>query len=106
MPPKKKKTQLKPVVRGFATISQPKKTVQDVALNSSQISSDVQPEGSKNQAPELAQPAPSTPSFDPDSVKNQSLQNLVDKLQEKTEKEITRYTFCRSFHIYLSHDPR
>ena len=93
MPPKKKKTQLKPVVRGFATISQPKKTVQDVALNSSQISSNAQPEGSKDHGPELAQPTPSPPSSDPESVKNQYLQNLVDKLQEKTEKEITRYTF-------------
>lgn len=105
MPTKKKKTQLKPVVRGFATTSQPKKITQDVAVNSSEtFSLDVEPEGSKDCPPESTQPAPSPPMFDPDSVNHQFLQSLVDKLQEKTEKEISRYISVKPFHKYFSYD--
>ncbi|KAG6820381.1 hypothetical protein H0H93_001352 [Arthromyces matolae] len=92
---KKKKTQLKPVARGFATTSVPKKLVSSEAPET---------DNNADQTTELpivsvsGEPLPTTsaaPSitnddFDPEKVEEQSLQNLVDKLQEKTEKEITR----------------
>ncbi|KAF8898608.1 P-loop containing nucleoside triphosphate hydrolase protein [Infundibulicybe gibba] len=94
---KKKKTQLKPVDRGFATISVPKKVIpieEDM---------DRQPEVAniENKAVDVIyteDTSPSTPQthgdgFDPDLVEEQSLQNLIDKFQEKTEREITRIGF-------------
>jgi ATP-dependent RNA helicase DHX29 len=101
---KKKKTQLKPVARGFATISVPKKVIhiEEVAVDDVKTNSadegpvakvDVEQEGdASSKAPAQSD------EFDPDKVEEQSLQNLVDKLQEKTEKEITRCVsrrYCR-----------
>lgn len=98
---KKKKTQLKPVARGFATTSQPKKVVPPPE----------EPEPTPEANAVDAEPAPidsagaSTPvasqesvdDFDPEKVEEQSLQNLVDKFQEKTEKDIVRTVkVCRS----------
>ncbi|KAG6842553.1 hypothetical protein C0991_000079 [Blastosporella zonata] len=91
---KKKKTQLKPVARGFATTSVPRKIT--VEVSETENNSDDKPEG-----PVIAVSGETlagvtnisdTPDdeFDPEKVEDQSLQNLVDKLQEKTEKEITR----------------
>jgi ATP-dependent RNA helicase DHX29 len=65
MAPKKKKTQLKPVARGFATTSVPKK-----------VKSTSKPEQS---VADQAQDAERLAS-----------QALVDKYQEKTEKDISR----------------
>ncbi|KAG6832456.1 hypothetical protein H0H92_001502 [Tricholoma furcatifolium] len=89
---KKKKTQLKPVARGFATTSVPKKVTPVEA-----------PEPESNMNNDLEQPVvvgealagavvipPPQDQFDPEKVDEQSLQNLVDKLQERTEKEIIR----------------
>jgi ATP-dependent RNA helicase DHX29 len=84
---KKKKTQLKPVARGFATTSVPKKVVETPALDESVTAS--LPPSSGTQTPAASQePAQETP--DPASVQEQLLQNVVDKLQDKTEKEISR----------------
>ncbi|KAH7883709.1 P-loop containing nucleoside triphosphate hydrolase protein [Phlebopus sp. FC_14] len=99
--PKKKKTQLKPVARGFATTSVPKRIAQvekadrsaeaqEVALaanstppeNSHSVGSLFAPQASTHESPQ--------DDFDADQVEEQSLQNLVDKYQEKTEKEISR----------------
>ncbi|KAG6888975.1 hypothetical protein C0995_004614 [Termitomyces sp. Mi166 len=92
---KKKKTQLKPVARGFATTSVPKK-VTVVEAEETETTP-----GNKTEEPIFSAPREmaaglATDSsafddeFDPEKVEEQSLQNLVEKLQEKTEKEITR----------------
>ncbi|KAF4623096.1 hypothetical protein D9613_001917 [Agrocybe pediades] len=87
---KKKKTQLKPVQRGFATTSTPKKVVQEEPPKESGVDD-----------------SPHIPLDDKESEENASLggvavrerlisdeesilQGFVDRLQEKTEKEITR----------------
>jgi len=100
---KKKKSQLKPVARGFATTSVPKKPV--VA--------DVEPasqDGDISEAPTYAAEGDASGEvnslkvnvnaggstavhgfeFDPVKAEEQSWQNVVDKHQEKTEKEIIR----------------
>ncbi|KAG5654782.1 hypothetical protein H0H81_003790 [Sphagnurus paluster] len=91
---RKKKTQLKPVARGFATTSVPKKvTVVDVSEIESVEGGVLEAEAKTDSADENIAGPPSFvqhDEFDPDKVEEQSLQNLVDKLQEKTEKEITR----------------
>ncbi|KAF7303327.1 putative helicase C15C4.05 [Mycena kentingensis (nom. inval.)] len=90
---KKKKSQLKPVERGFATTSVPKKVVVEEKIAEDTKSSDGASVEDVHEIilPPNAVPAPVTSSeeFDPDKVEEQSLQNLVDK-QEKIEKEISR----------------
>ncbi|KAG1885768.1 P-loop containing nucleoside triphosphate hydrolase protein [Suillus subluteus] len=93
---KKKKSQLKPVARGFATTSVPKKvveneqntddTITDTAAEEAPTSDALHP----STAAHVQSNAPQDHSFDPDKVEEQSLQNLVDKYQEKTEKETLR----------------
>ncbi|KAJ4483983.1 P-loop containing nucleoside triphosphate hydrolase protein [Lentinula lateritia] len=91
---KKKKTQLKPVARGFATISVPKKVAEvesEDPLSQPPLDDQESAEalltensnGSKEQQNVQDE-------FDLDKVEEQSLQNLVDRYQEKTEKEIVR----------------
>lgn len=98
---KKKKTQLKPVARGFATVSVPKKAVPaemetpgspgSVAIPSASsiVSDGTDKEGalSANQSTKVSD------ELDPSKVEERYLQNLVDRLQEKTEKEIVRYVY-------------
>ena len=93
MAPKKKKTQLKPIVRGFATISVPKKAVEppkdpetspDLKDNPSTKSN-----GHSTDAvvtPQAANGA-SVPAL---STTDQTMQNFIDKFQDKVEKEIVR----------------
>ncbi len=85
--PKKNKRQLKPVARGVAVTSIPKKAPleQDRAKGEEQSTvgtPDVQatehPEPTEDEIP------------DNRKAEERSLQDLVDKLQEKTEKEIVR----------------
>jgi hypothetical protein len=91
---KKKKTALKPVARGFATTSVPKKVVDieepppedEASLTAG--TSEVE-EGSADPGAQSAK-APEAEEWDPEKVEEQSLQNLVDKLQEKTEKDVVR----------------
>ncbi|KAK7058857.1 hypothetical protein VNI00_001481 [Paramarasmius palmivorus] len=94
---KKKKTQIKSHARGFATTSVPKKVVPAEEAQTQAAVEEPQPEQSaaageaKEDLPSSSvENAPVEDEFDPDKVEEQSLQNLVDKLQEKTEKEITR----------------
>jgi ATP-dependent RNA helicase DHX29 len=95
---KKKKTQLKPVVRGFATTSVPKKTVvvEADASQDSQNPNDVlvNSEGSR---PDDTVQDQSNDSLvqchagsDSDKEQEATLQSLVDRLQERTEKDILR----------------
>ncbi|KAJ6604782.1 P-loop containing nucleoside triphosphate hydrolase protein [Mycena vulgaris] len=89
---KKKKTQLKPVVRGFATTSVPKKVVvEQLAEVDSNAPSTEEEKSAVEDGPTadgvVTQAA--NDEFDPEKVEEQSLQNLVDK-QDKIEKEILR----------------
>ncbi|KAH8120418.1 P-loop containing nucleoside triphosphate hydrolase protein [Phellopilus nigrolimitatus] len=82
MPPKKKKTQLKKVERGFATTSIPKKAPVAVAVpeeTTDAIADEADAANADVKAPE--------PVLDDNTA---SLQRLVEKLQDKTEKEILR----------------
>ncbi|KAG9314475.1 hypothetical protein JVU11DRAFT_5272 [Chiua virens] len=93
--PKKKKTQLKPLARGFATTSIPKKAVQAEEI---ELSADETPPTEDEvanpasadlpTAPQGAQPDSDKPGVQPDDQQN--FQGMVDKYQEKTEKEISR----------------
>lgn len=105
---KKKKTQLKPIARGFATTSQPKKVVpvhEDEAPSTPEQNPAVLKEAEATLASHPEQDAPDAASapavpvskeFDPEKAEEQSLQNLVDKLQEKVEKDIKRSVKVRS----------
>ncbi|KAF7966231.1 hypothetical protein HWV62_39469 [Athelia sp. TMB] len=94
--PKKKKTQLKPVARGFATTSVPKKVVPvdhepEVPEVEAGGSNEDTPKSDAGQSPSTNALAQSTADeFDPDKVEEQSLQNLVDRLQGTTEKDVVR----------------
>ena len=91
---KKKKTQLKPVARGFAITSVPKKIIP----SSTEAASDVDildgdvDEWTKSQQKMDGPSAVLAPAvtLKADKTGEQELQNLVDKLQEKTDREITR----------------
>ncbi|KAL6302192.1 P-loop containing nucleoside triphosphate hydrolase protein [Sparassis latifolia] len=92
---KKKKTQLKAVARGFATTSVPKKVVLPAEEDGVDISETIDAAPIVKDAirttpvgGELAQ-AP-TDDYDLDKHEEESLQLLVDKLQDKTEKDIVR----------------
>lgn len=91
---KKKKTQLKPVARGFATTSVAKKVTPDVEDEVNEKSAASTP-GADAQAPstlaggdpnagQLGLAGPSLRSED------QQLQSYVDKYQDRVEKDITR----------------
>lgn len=90
MPPKKKKTQLKPVARGFATTSVPKKVVPppepvEVPVESPLTSKDPA-EGSGTSGKSNVNGS----ALGELDEERQASQILVDKFQEKTEKEISR----------------
>lgn len=110
---KKKKTQLKPVARGFATQSVPKKVVEIVAdpdLDSS--SPTVPPSPAPEEASGAAAGAASsgirpTEGDQSDATKQaeeSALQDLVDKHQDRTEKEVVRTVKVRrtSSQLYVS----
>ncbi|KAI9057120.1 P-loop containing nucleoside triphosphate hydrolase protein [Trametes sanguinea] len=91
MAPKKKKTQLKPVARGFATTSVPKKVVEVPKEPEAPPASDV-PDASVEQSKdsEASSQAANAAGAQVLSAEDQSLQNLIDKYQDKVEKEIVR----------------
>ncbi|KAJ6621236.1 P-loop containing nucleoside triphosphate hydrolase protein [Mycena sp. CBHHK59/15] len=89
---KKKKTQLKPVARGFATTSVPKKVALEDAVEVDSHSASAEEEKlTAEDVPNVNGIATQAAGdeFDPEKVEEQSLQNLVDK-QDKIEKEISR----------------
>lgn len=95
---KKKKTQLRPVARGFATTSVPKKVIPPQLTLDEQLpqtEDDADNEDTLLAADGIRDGDTivhelSNDGFDPEKVEEQSLQNLIDRFQEKTEKEITR----------------
>lgn len=93
--PKKKKTQLKPVARGFATTSVPKKVLPEPILDTCPTTSSSNQSTPEDQPTDIVKGQGTTTTisseeFDPEMVDEQSIQNLIDKFQEKTEKEIVR----------------
>jgi ATP-dependent RNA helicase DHX29 len=87
---KKKKTALKPVARGFATTSVPKKVVEPVedVVDSSTAAEDANTsDATASHQGNGAAPADSVAVL---SAEEQALQSLTEKLQEKTEKEVIR----------------
>ncbi|KAI8995492.1 P-loop containing nucleoside triphosphate hydrolase protein [Trametes punicea] len=91
MAPKKKKTQLKPVARGFATTSVPKKVVEVPKEEEVQPASDV-PDASSEQSrdADASTQGSRTGDIPALSEEDQSLQVLIEKFQDKVEKEIVR----------------
>lgn len=105
---KKKKTQLKSVARGFSTVSVPKKNVAaepkeeteegptPIVISQGASKKEEDKQGLNNS---VGQNTVATEEPDPEKVEEQSLQALVDRLQEKTEREIVRtikVCFCRA----------
>lgn len=93
---KKKKTQLKPIARGFATTSLPKKIVpESLPQPSVEPETPVEDATQSTEADTGDKSEPSTSPAKEDlnamSAEDTFLQSLVDKLQDKTEKEISRY---------------
>ncbi|KAJ7361605.1 P-loop containing nucleoside triphosphate hydrolase protein [Mycena albidolilacea] len=88
---KKKKTQLKPVARGFATTSVPKKVVleEKAAVDDNTGEEEVVEEEVGPKVNGAAAQAVND-EFDPEKVEEQSLQNLVDSKQDKMTQEISR----------------
>lgn len=92
---KKRKTQLKPVTRGFATTSVPSKKAIAEAESATQDEPELDPTGTsaadENATGQTdAQISAESASRTLELVREQALQGLVDKLQEKTEREIGR----------------
>ena len=96
---KKKKSQLKPVARGFATQSMPKKVTEVQVVeeqaehaSSASVSNSVDATvlQSSNSQKEAAEQKITSDGFDPAKVEEQSLQDLVDRYQERTEREVVR----------------
>jgi hypothetical protein len=92
---KKKKSQLKPIARGFATTSIAKKVIpldeEPETPHSAGSVDEEKPTGCKGGSPTNGNPVlVHEDEFDPEKAEEQSLQNLVDKLQDRTEKEVTR----------------
>ena len=91
---KKKKTQLKPVARGFATTSVPKKVVPavDAALgvdNSQPTSSGSYDKEAGPSSADISKKAEGVSESKVEDV-DPVLQSLVDKYQDRTEKDIVR----------------
>lgn len=89
MAPKKKKTQLKPIARGFATTSVPKKVVEVPKEPEVAPPSDI-PDPSTDPSADTAGQNPKAGDAPVLSEEDQALQNLIEKFQDKVEKEIVR----------------
>jgi len=88
---KKKRTQLKPISRGFATTSIPSKK----ALAETEPATQEEPPSGPNETNAVDVVSAGSSDTQPVSgsssnVQEQALQELVDKWQEKTEREVGR----------------
>ena len=93
MPPKKKKTQLKPVARGFATTSVPKKVVEvpkEPDAPDPKESSAGPVDGQTGGPTNPAEGTRATDASNALSEADQVLQTYIDRFQDKVEKEIVR----------------
>ena len=103
---KKKKSQLKPVARGFATQSVPKKVIETPIVSEPESTSEsstaaianiegTTSTGDRGQSSGLASNSAdlgqqTSDQFDSEKAEEQSLQNLVDIFQDRTEMEVVR----------------
>ena len=103
--PKKKKTQLKPVARGFAVTSVPKKTAQENIDEPRTISNDeaVDQQAQQKDHTSITPDLSDSKEQESEKAEKQALQNLVDSLQERTEKEIARWD-SRSWFDFMDID--
>jgi len=106
--PKKRKTQQKPIYRGFAVTSIPKKAPPEPTTP--QDDSDAKVEPSSTEVSHTAQThelVVEDETLSRQNAEERSLQELVDRLQERTEKEIVRTIKVRSGYIrserYVAH---
>lgn len=83
----KKKKALKPVVRGFATVSVPKKPVPPEQPDST---AERAGDTSGAQSPDVPIASVALPEPDPDILEENTLQAIVEKFQDKTEKDVVR----------------
>uniref|UniRef100_D8PKN2 RNA helicase n=1 Tax=Schizophyllum commune (strain H4-8 / FGSC 9210) TaxID=578458 RepID=D8PKN2_SCHCM len=91
---KKKKTALKPVARGFATTSVPKKVAPapepvEEPASSARASPEAEADASRGEEGDAGKDAKDAATAAL-SEEDQALQGLVERLQDKVEKEITR----------------
>jgi ATP-dependent RNA helicase DHX29 len=95
--PKKRKTQQKPIHRGFAVTSIPKKA--PPAEPTPQDDSDAKVESASTEVPHTTQTHElvQDETFSRQNAEERSLQELVDRLQERTEKEIVRTIKVRAW---------
>ena len=90
MAPKKKKTQLKPVNRGFATTSVPKKVVEPPKEPDTPDVKDEPSEGADERSGTPGADAKAVDASPALSEADQVLQTFIDRFQDKVEKEIVR----------------
>ena len=83
----KKKKNLKPVARGFATVSVPKKPAPSEQPQDITADTGDPPEVPNSDAPNASTDPPQT---DPAALEESVLQAIVEKFQDKTEKDIVR----------------
>ena len=93
----KKKKALKPVVRGFATVSVPKKPVPSEQPQDTTEDAGDPPSVQSSDTPTVSVVPPQT---DLAVLEESALQAIVEKFQDKTEKDIVRgvkvrYHICR-----------
>ena len=94
---KKRKTQLNPVARGFATTSQPSKKALAEAQEAAAIA-EREAAAASTSGPTPDQTASVAPTNDPSTVagskeldfEEQTLQDMADRWQDKTDREIAR----------------
>lgn len=89
---KKRKTQLKPVARGFATTSIPKKTVQaeEITPPADEVPTTDRLVTEAAEASADQGVLRDSEKLDAEQGEQQFLQIIVDKYQEKTEREVSR----------------
>ncbi|KAH9944510.1 P-loop containing nucleoside triphosphate hydrolase protein [Epithele typhae] len=92
MPPKKKKTQLKPVARGFATTSVPKKVVEPPPELETAETKDISTPSNEQVDTASANRQGTTSTDGPQALSGEDevLQGFVDRFQDKVEKDIVR----------------
>ncbi|KAG9124558.1 hypothetical protein FRC07_011145 [Ceratobasidium sp. 392] len=90
MPPRKKKTSLKPVARPFATTSIMKKVVETAPNESAVEASEDKKTGTAGSTGDNKQQQPQAEEYDADRAEIESLQILVDQQQAKAEREALR----------------
>ena len=83
----KKKKSLKPVARGFATVSVPKKPIPPEEFQDITEKAEGTPREQSSDVPTASTVPPRT---DQEVLGESALQAIVEKFQEKTEKDVLR----------------